>query len=350
MVRRSARPARTGPTIKDVAIQAGVSATTVSNVLNGRSEAMTEETLRRIQEAIQSLGYRPSRVARGLVTRHTATIGLVLTEIETPLFLQALPHMELIGRNAGYNLLLCIARNTDDEREAINLLLEKQADGIIFFSSSEIRDDGHILELHRVGLPTILINRANPHDEFSQIHWDQVEGVSAAVQYLHGLGHRRIAHLLGPANRRSTVERLEGYRRGLAACGLAYDDALLGPGDFTTAADQWQAATLKLLERPQRPTAIIASDDIVAGIVLKTVQNRGLRVPQDLSVLGIDDQPFCQYLNPALTTLQLPTTAAGKLAMEIMLRCLADPCTVPEPHTLPCPLVERDSCGAAPIP
>jgi LacI family transcriptional regulator len=343
------RQGRIGPTIKDVASAAGVSSTTVSNALNGRNAAMTEETLCRIQDAIRTLGYRPSRVARGLVTRHTATIGLVLTEIETPLFLQALPDMELLGRGAGYNLLLCIARNTDDEREAINLLLEKQVDGIVFFSSSDIRDDSHILELHRLSLPTVLINRANHHAEFAQIHWAQAEGVSAAVGYLHHLGHRRIAHLLGPANRRSTAERLEGYRRGLEACGLNYDESFLQTGDFTATADQWQAATEQLLRLPLRPTAVIASDDIVAGVVLRTVQSAGLRVPQDISILGIDDQPFSQYLNPALTTLRLPTTAAGKLAMEVMLRCLGGSDATPEQHTLACPLIVRDSCGAAPV-
>ena len=342
---KPSRLGRSGPTIKDVARVAGVSSTTVSNVLNGRHTAMTEETLQRIQDAIRTLAFRPSRVARGLVTRHTATIGVIFTEIETPLFLQALPQMEPMARHAGYNLLLCIGRNVEDEKQAINLLLEKQADGVIFFSSSDYRDDDHILELHRLGLPTILINRANRHVEFIQINWDQTSGVTAAVKYLFDLGHRRIAHLLGPASRRSTSERVEGYRRGLETCGLEFRDAYLRPGDFTATADQWRDAVLKLVELPVRPTAIIASDDIVATIVMKTAQNAGLRVPQDISVLGIDDQPLCQYLNPALTTLQLPIVPAGKLAMELMLHCLSDPCTLSEQHTIPCPLIVRDSCG-----
>jgi LacI family transcriptional regulator len=345
-MKRPSRQGRSGPTIKDVARVARVSSTTVSNVLNGRNDAMTEETLQRIQEAIRTLGFRPSRVARGLVTRHTTTIGLILTEIETPLFLQALPQMELIARNASYNLLLCMARSVEDEQQAINLLLEKQVDGMIFFSSSDYRDDSHILELHRLGLPTILINRANRPAEFTQIHWDQTSGVTAAVKYLYDLGHRRIAHLLGPVNRRSTTERIEGYQRGLEACGLEMQADYLRRGDFTAASDQWRDAALALVGLPVRPTAIIASDDIVAGIVMKTVQNAGLCVPQDISVLGIDDQPLCQYLNPALTTLQLPIIPAGELAMHLMLHCLSDPCSVPEQHTIPCPLIVRDSCGA----
>jgi LacI family transcriptional regulator len=128
-------------TIKDVAQAAGVSATTVSNVLNARTETMSQETLLRVQETIRALNYHPNSVARSMVTRRTATVGLIVTEIETPLFLQALNFVEPIARSAGYNVLLCNARNPDDERQAAHVLLEKQADGIIFLSTSLYVDD-----------------------------------------------------------------------------------------------------------------------------------------------------------------------------------------------------------------
>jgi LacI family transcriptional regulator len=290
---------------------------------------IASETFERIQSAIRELSYHPNRVARGLVTHRTATIGLILAEIETPLFLQAVPPLEAAARSVGYNVLLCVARCAKDEQEAISVLLEKDVEGIIFFSSSEYRDDSHLAELRTCGLPTVLVNRPSQHDAFSQVNWDQTEAVASAVGWLIELGHQRIAILTGPESRRSTVERLDGYRQGLARCGI--------PG--------WEESTLSLLRLSKRPTALIASDDIVAAVVLNTVQNAGLSVPQDISVLGIDDQPFSKYLNPGLTTIRLPTTIAGQRAAEMALGWITGRSTQVEHLVLPCPLIVRRSIG-----
>lgn len=340
--RRSARSERV--TIKDVAQRAGTSVTTVSNVLNGRTYAMTEDTLTRIQDAMRDLKFRPNRVARGLVTRRTATLGLILAEIETPLFLQALPEMERDARRAGYSLLLCNARNEADEREHLALLLEKQVDGVVFFSTSDNRNDDHILDAHGSGVPVVLVNRAAQHPECDQINWDNAGGVAEAVRHLAGLGHRRIAHLSGPADRRSTVERLQGYRAGLEQSALPYTEELVRSGDYTTQAEAWRNATLELLAVADRPTAIIASDDIVAAVVVRTVQEQGLKVPGDIAVVGIDDQPFSTYL--ALSTVRLPVIEAGRQAIALLLRRLAEPTTGAEHRLLPCTLVSRSTSGA----
>lgn len=335
-------------TILDVASAAGVSISTVSNVLNGRTEAMTPETLHRVQEAMRSLSYRPSSAARALVTKRMSTIGLVLAEIETPLFLQALNFIEPIARGAGYNVLLSIARSTEDERGALNLLLEKQVEGIVFLSTSHYLDDDHLLELQQVGVPAVLVNRANIHACFDQINWDNTGGVVAAVEHLVQLGHRRIAYLHGPANRKSSEERQAGYRLALEKHGLPYNEDYVRPGDFTASRDMWRQSTLQLINLPARPTAIIAADDIVAAAVIKAAQSVGLCVPQDVSVIGIDDQPFCTDLNPSLTTVQLPVIEAGKCAVEILLERIAGKRLTREHILLPCPLVVRDSCGVAP--
>ncbi len=340
--RRSAHSERV--TIKDVALRAGTSVTTVSNVLNGRTYAMTEDTLARIQDAMRELKFRPNRVAQGLVTRRTATLGVILAEIETPLFLQALPAMELDARQAGYSLLLCNARHEADEREHLALLLEKQVDGVVFISTSDARHDDHILDARASGVPMVLVNRAAQHPECDQINWDNAAGVSAAVQHLASRGHRRIAHLSGPADRRSTVERLEGYRAGLAASGLPFAAELVRAGDYTAQVEAWRDATLELLAVADRPTAIIASDDIVAAVVVRTLQEQGLRVPDDIAVVGIDDQPFATYL--ALSTVRLPVIEAGRQAIALLLRRLAEPMTEAEHRTLPCALVSRGTSGA----
>jgi DNA-binding LacI/PurR family transcriptional regulator len=322
---------------------AEVSPTTVSNVLNSRTDAMSPPTLQRVQAAIRRLKYRPSNAARGLVTHRSATIGLIIAEIETPLFLQALHHIEPIARASGYNVLLCIARNLADERQALDLLLEKQVDGIIFLSTSQYLDDRHLLELKNTGLPVVLVNRATGHAFFDQINWDNSNGLSQAVEHLIKLGHRDIALLRGPEKRHSSVERLNGYRLALECQGIPFREEYVQPGDFTAPPEQWRQSTLNLLALAPRPTAIIASDDIVAAIVISTLQRAGLRIPHDISVIGFDDQSICTFLNPALSTIQLPIIEAGKLAGKVLLQRIANDRIEIQHLTLQCKLICRDS-------
>jgi LacI family transcriptional regulator len=333
-------------TINNVAQAAGVSISTVSNVINGRTAAMTEETLQRVQAAMQELNYRPSSVARGLAMQKTATLGLVLTEIETPLFLQAVTPIEREARQAGYSLLLMNARNESDEQEAVQLLLEKQVDGMVIISTSDPRPNDHLHTVQNEGIPVALINRAEQSPAFDQVNWNNTTGVTAGVEHLAGLGHRRIAILVGPVNRRSTQERLQGYRAGLESCGLPLDENLIYPGDYTTAPENWRESTLELLALHDPPTAIVASDDIVAAVVIRAIQETGQQVPGDLAVVGIDDQPFSQYLG--LSTVQLPVTEAGKKAIQLLLHRIAHPTSPAQHILLPCPLIIRGTCELKP--
>lgn len=332
-------------TIKDVAREAGVSITTVSNALNERTDSMSEETLERVLRVMQELNYRPNALARGLVTQQTATIGVVIAEIETPLFFHALNTIEPILRNAGYNVLMSNARDPAEEQEVVQVLLEKRVDGFVFLSVSEIIDDGCIPELQRLGIPTVLVNRARRYPGLDQIDWDDVGGVIQAVDHLALLGHRRIAHLCGPPRHRSGARRLEGYRTALERHGLAFREEYVRLGGCTADPSSWRRSMRALLQLPQRPTAIVASDDIVAAAAIKTLQQAGMRVPQDMSVIGIDDQHFCTYLNPALTTVRLPVLEAGRRAVEVVLDRIAGERDAPKHVTLPCSLVVRESCS-----
>ncbi len=334
-------------TIKDVARTAGVSVTTVSNVLNDRTEAMTVDTLLRVQQAIRSLNYRPSRVARSLVTSYTATIGLIINEISTPLFLQALNFIEPIARKAGHNILLCTAGNVEDEKQAVNLLLEKNVDGIIFLSNSFYLDDDFLTHLSSLALPVVLVNRTTDHDRFDKINFDNLKGVIDAIQFLVQLGHHRIAHLHGATNRRSFEERLQGYRLGLEQTHLRFREDYLRLTDYESRPDTWEQETLALLALTPRPTAIIVATDVIAATVLRVLQRADVRVPQDITVVGIDNQPFCTYLNPALTTIQLPIIEAGKRAIEMLLGRISGERMTTEHLLLPCPLIVRESSGEA---
>lgn len=307
---------------------------------------MSSETLQRIQQAIRELDYHPSRVARSMVTRRTATIGVVLAEIETPLFLQALEVIEPIARNAGHGILLTVARNLADEQNAINLFFEKQVDGVIFLSTSRyISDEDPLLNLPPSAPPIVLVNRTASYGCFNQIDPDNTGGVIEAVDYLVRLGHQRIAHLHGPESRRSFEERLQGYKLGLAKNGLPYRENYVFPGDYTANQSLWEQSALALLAQTPPPTAIIASNDIVAAVVMRVLQQAGLQIPGDMSVVGFDDQPFCRYLNPTLTTVQLPILEAGRRAIELLLALISGEQTATERLLLPCPLIVRQSSG-----
>jgi len=164
------------------------------------------------------------------------------------------------------------------------------------------------------------------------------------MNHLVHLGHRHIAFLRGPANRRSSEQRFEGYQLGLESSGLPYREeyvssvTLLQPGKLA-------AVTQELLSLSTRPTALIASDDIVAAVAMRTIQNAGLSVPGDVSVVGIDDQPFSTYLRPALTTVRLPVIEAGLQAIRIFLDRIAEPGKPFQSSVLPCSLIVRESTG-----
>lgn len=337
-------------TIKEVARAADVSITTVSNVLNGRTAEMAEETLLRVQQAIHELKYRPNNVARSLVTQQTASIGVIIAEIDTPLFLQALNSIETIARTANYNILLCTAKNFGDEKEAVELLFEKQVDGFIFLSTSAYAKDDYLHDLQATARPMVLVNRpVTDQGNFHQIEWDDTTGIIGAIDYLVELGHRRIAHLRGPKNRRSTDSRLQGFRLGLAKHNLAYNGHYVRVGDYEIEPEVWRESTLELLSLSPPPTAIITANDIVAAVVMRTIRRTGLRVPQDISLIGIDNQPFSAYLDPSLTTIQLPIIEAGKRAIELLLAQIRDDTREPAQITLPCPLIVRESCSPGPF-
>lgn len=346
-MRRGQRAASRRPTIRDVARAAGVSVTTVSNVLNGRTGSMTPETHDRVRQAIEDLHYHRNDLARGLVRRRTSTIGLVIAEIDTPLFLQAINVIQPAARETGFDVLIYSARDEAAEQQANTVLFEKDAAGVIFLSTSSYASHDHILELTRAGTPVVLVNRWGHSEALDSIRWDNIAAAADAIAHLVTLGHRRIAHLCGPAHRFSAVERLQGYREGLLAAGLPFDEQLVRTADYTGEQDAWRIATAQLLALSPRPTAIFAVDDTVAAVAMRTCQQHGVRVPQDISVIGIDDQPFGGLLSPPLTTMQLPVLDAGREAIRLLLARIAGDTSEPRSIQLSCPLIVRDSTDKA---
>lgn len=324
-----------------------MSTTTVSNVLNDRTGAMAPSTRQRVLEAARTLDYRPSQAARSLASRQTATLGLVIAEIATPLFFSAVSSVERVARESNYNVLLCHASTAEEEHAALDLLRQKEVEGVIFLSTSDYRDDG-LLHTLAEGLPIVTINRSGTGGAFDRVSWNNEQGIADAVRHLHQLGHTQIAFLRGPARRQSSDERQRGYRYGLAECGLQFNPSYVVTADYTTGPIEWQAATQDLIGLAERPTAVLASDDSVAAVVMRTLQIAGVRVPEDIALVGVDDQSFAPLLNPALTTVRLPVLEAGQTAISLLLERLRGVTRPAARVVLPMTLVVRESCGTPP--
>ena len=310
-------------TMRAVATAAGVSMATVSNVLSGRHEQMAAETRQRVLAAIEKLNYQPNHVARSLVTRRTATIGLIMSEVTNSLYPPVTVGAEEACREAGYGLLLANAEDAASERRAVALMRAKRVDALVVFAVSllDVEHD-HLYAAQAAGLPTVAINRALPVDApLSAVWFDHRAGGRMATQHLLDLGHRRIAHIAGPANRLTGIQRQQGYEAALAMAGVPPDPALVAVGDYSFASGE---ALLTRLWR-ERPTAVFVAGDAMALGALRALARLGVRVPDDLSLVAFGNPDFVRYATPAITTVDLPVAAAGRVAVELALRRMQHP-------------------------
>jgi LacI family transcriptional regulator, galactose operon repressor len=308
-------------TIRSVASEAGVSISTVSNVLNGRHEQMGAETLERVQAAMDRLGFRPNRLAQSLATNRTATIGLIMSEVTNALYPPVTIGAEAACREAGYGLLLANADDLDAERRDVEVMRTKQVDGLVLFSISflNIAND-HLLRTQADGVPVVAINRHLPPDApIASVLFDHAGGGRQATRHLIELGHRRIAHLGGPPHRFTGRQRRQGYETALIEAGIVPDPALVAEGDYSF--ESGEALMPRLWE--QRPTAVFVGGDAMALGTLRALATLGVRVPGDLSLVAFGNPDSVRYATPAITTVDLPVAAAGRTAVELVLRRIA---------------------------
>jgi DNA-binding LacI/PurR family transcriptional regulator len=326
--------------ITDVAKKAGVSISTVSRVLNNAGHPVKQETRERVLEAVRELGFRPNDLARGLLLKKSRTIGLVIPDISNPYYPELALGLEATASEYGYSVIFCnTGRQAEKLEHYVDVLLQKRADGIIFagggtdFSpvSQPLLDfDVEVAVIGRHNLP------------FPSVQIYNVAAAREATTHLVELGHRRIAFISGPLNLTSVQDRLAGYRLGLEERGIGRDDRLVREGDFQS--ESGYAAALSLLQGEPRPTAIFAANDRMAIGVMAAAADLGLKVPDDISVVGFDDITMASYMRPTLTTVAIPGYEVGASAMRLMLRLFAgEECS--RVTWLPTNLVVRDSSG-----
>ena len=335
------KPATSGEgsaTLQMVAKAAGVSASTVSRILNGTA-VVSPEKKQAVDEAIASLGFVPNPVARGLAGGRTLSVGVVTQSIDSPFYGVALRGIEDELDRAGYSPLFVSGHwNASQEARCIEMLRSRRVDGIIVLTG---RLSDAVLKQTAKALPVVATGRRLKAPNLFSLDFDNFEGARLATEHLISLGHRRIAFIAGNAEHPDANERLRGYRAGLQAAGIAYDAGLVVPGLFHE--ESGMLATHRLLDTRQRFTALFAANDQMALGACLALQRRSLRVPQDVSVMGFDDVSMARYSIPPLSTIHHPAYELGQGAAAAMLRLLRG--EKPD-FSLPGPrVVARESTG-----
>ena len=302
-------------TIKEVAEKAGVSITTVSHVVN-ETRYVSDELTEKVFEAMRDLNYRPNIVARSLRSGQTKTIGLILPDISNPFFADFSRKIEDKGFTFGYNVILCNADEDDEKQQRyIDVLLSKQVDGLIFFSTSGMEQIHHFLQ--RYDIPVVVTDREPEGFNSDIVLIDNRLGGYQAAEYLLSLGHRRIGCISGPSLIRPSAQRVNGFRAALQEAGVDVDEELIRMGTFRF--ESGEAEMKYLMNLPDPPTAVFTCNDVMALGAMKAIQSAGLQVPEDFSVVGFDNSPLSKMVYPQLTTIAQPIKEMADLTVELLV-------------------------------
>jgi LacI family transcriptional regulator len=323
-------------TIREVAREAGVSPSTVSRALS-MPEMVNPTTRERVLRAAQRLGYAPNRAARGLITGRTGNLGLIVPDLANPFFPSVVKGVQAKAREADYAVFL--ADTDEDPAAEIGLIrvLAKQVDGLILCSPRGHEDE--IRELSE-SMTLVMVNRR--FGSIPSVVFDNVDGMRQAVAHLQALGHQRVAWVGGPRTSWSTRDRLRGLRAATAAAGME----LVVAGHFPPQFEGGVAAADLIIA--SGVTAVIAYNDLMALGLLGRLRDRGVSVPQDMSVIGIDDIQMSSMSSPALTTVSLGKEQAGRAAVDLLISLLQQPEGVRSARReLPTQLLVRASTGVA---
>ncbi len=304
--------------IKDVAKAARVSHPTVSRALRN-SRLVKPETAERIRRIAREMGYRPSAVARSLVTRRTETIGVVVTNISDPFVAGVVAGIEDVANQYGYSVFLANS-NADPEREVkvVQSFHERRVDGIVVTASRV--GALYVPMLAQMKVPIVLIDNQHPSEFVHSVMINNIAASRQATQHLIDLGHRRIAYLGDQFGFQSDTDRFSGYRQALQRADLPFLPELVTHGNGGS--DGGSRAMQALLALKEKPTAVFCYNDMSALGAVRTIYDHGLRVPEDISLVGFDDLAIASYMFPRLTTIRQPKEQMGRMAMESLLKIL----------------------------
>lgn len=335
------------PTIRDIATKAGVSIKTVSRVLN-KEPMVGEATYARVTSVMAELGYVPNILAQRLARGRANVIGLLCHNARSAYVHDVLTGALESARPRGYGVVTILVDpdQPKDQEELLRMAVQQRVDSYLFTPPCDNLPT-LLTQLHQRNLPFV---RLTPQDRtlpFPYVAATDEQGAQLLTEHLLHLGHRRIGFVMGHAMHRATYDRLAGYQAALQAQGIDWDEQLICAGDWRFAAGV--AAAERLLALTPRPTAIFASNDEMAAGVLQVAHRRGMRIPQELSVVGFDDVPLAAHVWPPLTTVRQPIQAIAKLATGLLIDTLEGKPPLQRAFELPTTLVLRESTCALPV-
>jgi LacI family transcriptional regulator len=305
-------------TMRDVSREADVSPATVSRVLTGSAE-VDPATRERVMTAIAKLDYRPNLVARGLRRQASQVIALVITDVENPFYTAVCRGVEDVAREHGYSVILCNAdRDLEKERQYLRVVADQNASGVILSPASAQRTD--ITPLVQRQIPVIAVDM--PLAEASgSVLVDNQEAAALATRFLIEAGARRIACITGPNDNVTAQDRLEGYRHALRENAIEADPHLAISSDYLEGGGY--ESTIRLLELPEHPDGIFVTNNRMVVGALRALQTRGVRVPEDINVVGFDELPWSLELHPGLSRVRQPAQQIGQQAARLLIEHLA---------------------------
>ena len=330
--------------IKDIAKEANVAISTVSHVIN-ETKYVTDETREKVIKAIKKLNYRTNIIARGLRTKSIRTIGVLLPDISQPFFAQVLRGIEETARNRNYTLIMgCTFYDIEEEERQMNSMIDQSIDGLIFFCGYDTYN--HIKKAYESNIPVVVLDREISDKKVPAVLIDNTLAMQKAVEYLIKLGHREIGYISFPYENQTTVrKRYEGYLRALENNGINFNS------DFVIIDNQLRLDELKgtysvvrtKINETRIPTAYVTLADFLALGVIKALREFGLAVPDDVSVMGFNNEIICEFSDPPLTTVKQPKKMMGKTAADLLIDIIESKKIESNRIILPTEIVERNS-------
>lgn len=351
MIKSSSRKKQT--TLSDIAEAVGVATMTVSRVVSGDGY-VSEETRGKVLKAVKELNYRRNGLARSLKRQFTETVGLVLGDISNPYSTELARAVRETLLEQGFNLFICISESgAKEDMIAFESLANHSVDGIIVATRSNEAGDRYLSDLVETNVPVVAIGRDLAHKNIDFVSPDNLKGGFDATQHLIDLGHKRIAFIGANLRSGSNLKRLQGYINALEQHGIAVDERLI-TGRSEGIADEVGYSTeeigfegmKRLLSLPDPPTAVFARNDFTAIGAMRAINEAGLRIPNDIAIVGFDDIPLAARMSPSLTTVRQPMRAEGQIAAQMLLERISGKANISRrERILDCELIVRESSG-----
>lgn len=333
---------KNGVTIVEVARTSGVSYSTVSRVLSGY-EFVKEATRNRVMEAVEQLGYVANLQARSLAGGRSRIIGMLVPNLDNGYVGTIMRGIDQELERAKYDLILYTShRHPGNESVYVRAITNGMTEGLLLIAP--LVPTSYVNDLRARNFPYVLIDQADRTEDSSVVEATNWQGAYDATRYLSQLGHTQIAFIAGALAISSAVDRLHGYKAAMADCGIPIREEWIIEGDFQQQTG-YETAKRLLQSTDPRPTAILASNDLSAFGAMDAARECGLRIPDDISIIGFDDIPQSSVIYPKLTTIRQPLEQMGQVAARMLLAQIEDPGQTPQRVALPTQLVIRDSCG-----